>query len=143
MTFVHPKYLYLLLILIPLIVWYIVRLSKMQASFKLASTQAFEGMKKNLRVYMRHLPFALRMIAIALIIIVIARPQSVSSWEETKTQGIDIVLALDVSGSMLAQDLKPNRLEAAKKVAAEFINTRKNDKIGLVILPEKVLRNVR
>lgn len=133
MTFAHSEYLYLLLILIPLIVWYIVRLSKMQASFKLASTQAFKGMKKNLRVYMRHLPFALRVIAIALIIIVIARPQSVSSWNETKTQGIDIVLALDVSGSMLAQDLKPNRLEAAKKVAAEFINTRKNDKIGLVI----------
>ena len=127
MTFVHPKYLYLLLILIPLIVWYIVRLSKMQASFKLASTQAFVGMKKNLRVYMRHLPFALRMIAIALIINVIARPQSVSSWEETKTQGIDIVLALDVSGSMLAQDLKPNRLEAAKKIGCRFINSRKDE----------------
>lgn len=82
---------------------------------------------------MRHLPFALRLISLALIVIVIARPQSVSNWEETESQGIDIVLALDVSGSMLSQDLQPDRLQAAKKVAAEFITDRKNDNIGLVI----------
>ncbi len=133
MEFLHPEYLYLLLILIPLIVWYVMRLSKAQASFKLASTQAFKGMNPGLRVYMRHLPFVLRMIAIALIIIVIARPQAVNSWEETETQGIDIAMAVDVSGSMLSQDLEPNRLEAAKKVAAEFITDRPNDNIGLVI----------
>lgn len=86
-----------------------------------------------MRVYMRHFPFVLRVISIALIIIVIARPQAVNSWEETESQGIDIVLALDVSGSMLAQDLQPNRIEAAKKVASEFVTDRKNDKIGLVI----------
>jgi len=133
MVFLHPEYLYLWLLLIPLIVWYVVRLSKTQASFKLASTQAFREMKPDFRVYMRHLPFVLRLISIALIIIVIARPQSVSSWEETETQGIDIVMALDVSGSMLSQDLQPDRLQAAKKVAAEFITDRKNDNIGLVI----------
>lgn len=133
MEFLHPEYLYLLLLIIPLIVWYVLRLSKTQASFKLASTSAFGGMKSDLRVYMRHLPFALRMISIALIIVVIARPQSVNSWEETETQGIDIVMALDVSGSMLAQDLQPDRLQAAKKVAAEFITDRPNDNIGLVI----------
>lgn len=133
MQFAHPTYLYLLLLLIPLAVWYVLRLSKAQASFKLASTRAFKGMKPAFRVYMRHLPFALRLIAVALVIIVIARPQSVNSWEETESQGIDIVLALDVSGSMLAQDLQPNRLEAAKKVAAEFITDRPNDNIGLVI----------
>lgn len=133
MQFAHPTYLYLLLVLVPLIAWYIIRLSKTQATFKLASTGAFKGMKKSFRVYMRHLPFLLRLLAIAAIIIVIARPQAVNSWEETETQGIDIVLALDVSGSMLAQDLQPNRIEAAKKVAAEFITDRKNDKIGLVI----------
>lgn len=82
---------------------------------------------------MRHLPFVLRMASITLIIIVIARPQAINSWEETETQGIDIALALDVSGSMLAQDLQPNRLEAAKKVAAEFITDRPNDNIGLVV----------
>ena len=133
MQFANPTYLYLLLILVPLIVWYVIRLSKTQASFKLASTHAFAGKKPGFRTLMRHLPFVLRMIALALIIIVIARPQAVDSWEESETQGIDIVMALDVSGSMLAQDLQPNRLEAAKKVAAEFIIDRKNDNIGLVI----------
>lgn len=133
MIFLHPEYLWLLLLLIPLIVWYLLRLSKMQASFKLASTNAFKGVKSGLRVYMRHLPFALRLISIALIIIVIARPQSVSSWEETESQGIDIVMALDISGSMLSQDLQPDRLQAAKKVAAEFVTDRRNDNIGLVV----------
>ena len=133
MEFLHPEYLYLLLLLIPLIVWYVMRLSKTQASFKLASALAFKEVKSDFRVYMRHLPFALRLISMALIIIVLARPQSVSSWEETETQGIDIVMALDVSGSMLSQDLQPDRLQAAKKVAAEFITDRKNDNIGLVI----------
>jgi Ca-activated chloride channel family protein len=133
MEFLHPGYLYLLLLLIPLIAWYVMRLSKTQASFKLASATAFEGMKPDFRVYMRHFPFLLRLISIALVIIVIARPQAVSSWEETESQGIDIVMALDVSGSMLSQDLKPDRLQAAKKVAAEFITDRVNDNIGLVI----------
>ncbi len=133
MSFLHPEYLWLLLLLIPLIVWYIVRLSKAQASFKLASINAFKGLRPSLRVYLRHFPFVLRVIAIALVIVVIARPQSVNSWEETESQGIDIVLALDVSGSMLSQDLQPDRLQAAKKVAAEFVTDRKNDNIGLVI----------
>ncbi len=133
MEFLHPEYLYLLLLLVPLTLWYIVRLSKAQASFRLASTDAFNGLKPGFRVYMRHFPFLLRLLSIALVIIVIARPQSVSSWEESETQGIDIVLALDVSGSMLAQDLQPDRLQAAKKVAAEFITDRSNDNIGLVI----------
>src|SRR5690554_572442 len=133
MVFLYPKYLYLLLLLIPLIAWYVIRLSKTQASFKLASSNAFKELKPGLRVYMRHLPFLLRVASIALIIIVIARPQSVNSWEETETQGIDIVLALDVSGSMLSQDFQPDRLQAAKRVASEFIIDGKNDNIGLVI----------
>ncbi len=133
MIFLNPEYLYLLLLIIPLIAWYIIRLSKTQASFKLASINAFKDMKPGLRVYMRHLPFVLRVFSIALIIVVIARPQSVNSWEETETQGIDIVLALDVSGSMLSQDLQPDRLQAAKKVASEFVTDRKNDNIGLVV----------
>ena len=133
MQFANPTYLYLLLIIVPLTVWYIIRMSKVQASFKLASTQAFAGKKKGLKVYLRHLPFVLRMATIALLIIAIARPQAIDSWEESETQGIDIMLAMDISGSMLAQDLQPNRLEAVKKVAAEFITDRKNDNIGLVI----------
>ena len=133
MEFLHPKYFYLLLLLIPLTVWYVVRLSKAQASFRLASGNAFKGMKPSFRVYMRHLPFLLRLLAIGLVVVVLARPQSVSSWEETETEGIDIVMALDVSGSMLAQDLKPDRLQSAKKVASEFITDRNHDNIGLVI----------
>ena len=133
MQFAHPYLLYLLLILIPLIVWYIMKLSKMQASFKLASTNAFKDMKPGFKVWMRHLPFVLRLITIALVIVILARPQSVNSWEESESQGIDIVMALDISGSMLSEDLQPNRLEAAKKVASEFITDRPNDKIGLVV----------
>ena len=133
MEFANPTYLYLLLLLLPLIAWYIVKLSRMQASFKLPSTDAFEDMPRTLRVYLRHLPFALRIIAIALVIIILARPQSINQWQETQSEGIDIVLAVDISGSMLAQDLTPNRLVAAKKVAAEFVTDRSRDKIGLVI----------
>ena len=133
MEFAHPTYLYLLLLLIPLIAWYIIKLSRTQASFKLASTKAFKNMPRTLKVYMRHLPFVLRSIAIVLVIIVLARPQSINQWQETESKGIDIVLAVDISGSMLAQDLTPDRLTAAKKVASEFVIDRSRDNIGLVI----------
>ncbi|MFA6701660.1 MAG: VWA domain-containing protein [Dysgonamonadaceae bacterium] len=130
--FLHSGYLWLSLIIIPLVIFYVLKSSKGHASFKLASTNAFKNTKPGWKVRLRHLPFVLRMITIALIIIIIARPQSVNSWEESESQGIDMVMALDVSGSMLAQDLQPNRLEAAKNVASEFITERKNDNIGLV-----------
>ena len=133
MEFAHSLYLYLLLLLLPLIAWYIVKLSRTQASFRLASTDAFREMPRTLKVYLRHLPFVLRVITIALVIIVLARPQAINSWQTTESQGIDIVLAVDISGSMLAQDLTPDRLTAAIKVASEFVADRPNDKIGLVI----------
>lgn len=133
MEFAHPTYLYLLLLLVPLTAWYIVKLSRTQAHFRLASTNAFRKMPRSFKVYMRHLPFVLRLITIALVIIVLARPQSINKYQTTESQGIDIVLAVDISGSMLAQDLTPDRLTAAKKVAAEFVTDRPNDKIGLVI----------
>lgn len=133
MEFANPKYLYLLLLLIPLIVWYIIKLRKTQASFKLSSAVAFKQKATTFRVYFRHFPFLLRVVAIGALIIALARPQNVNSSDITNTEGIDIVMALDVSGTMLAQDFQPTRLEAAKKVAADFINDRKNDKIGLVI----------
>lgn len=133
MEFANPKYLFLLLLLVPLIVWYIIKLRKMQASIKLSSATAFRQKAGTIRVYLRHFPFLLRVLALALIILVIARPQSINSSDITNTEGIDIVMALDVSGTMLAQDFQPTRLEAAKKVASEFINDRSSDKIGLVI----------
>ncbi len=133
MEYANPKYLFLLLLLIPLIAWYIIKLRKMQATFKLSSGFALDKAPATFRVYLRHFPFLLRLIAIALIIIVLARPQSVNSSDVSNSEGIDIVMALDISSTMLAQDFSPTRLDAAKKVAAEFINDRKNDKIGLVI----------
>ena len=134
MIFANPNYLYLLLLLIPLIGWYIWKIRKNQASLQVSSSQAFEapGMT-TYKVYLRHLPFVLRMIAIALIIVILARPQSTNSWQNSTTEGIDIMMVLDISTSMLAEDLKPNRLEAAKDVAASFINGRPNDNIGLVL----------
>ncbi|MDL2222240.1 VWA domain-containing protein [Parabacteroides sp. OttesenSCG-928-N08] len=134
MVFANPTYLYLLLLLIPLIAWYIYKLRRSQASMQVSSTEAFRAPKSaSWRVYLRHVPFVLRMIALGILIIVLARPQSTNSWQNTSTEGIDIMLALDISTSMLAEDLKPNRLEAAKDVAASFINGRPNDNIGLVV----------
>lgn len=133
MEYANPQYLYLLLLLIPLIAWYILKLRRVQATFKVSSAEAFRGVSPGIRTYLRHIPFVLRLAAITLLIIVLARPQSIHSSETSKTEGIDIMLALDVSGSMLAEDFKPTRLDAAKKVAAEFINDRPNDRIGLVI----------
>lgn len=132
-VFANPLYLYLLLLLIPLIAWYIYKLRKTQATFSLSTTLSFAKVKPTLKVYLRHLPFAMRLLALAALILVIARPQSINSSDISNTEGIDIVIALDVSTSMLAEDLKPNRLVASKQVASEFVNDRSNDKIGLVI----------
>ena len=134
MVFANPTYLYLLLLLIPLIGWYIYKLSKSQASMQVSSSEVFQLPEaRSWKIYLRHVPFLLRMVLIALLIVVLARPQSTNSWQNSSTEGIDIMLAMDISSSMLAQDLKPNRLEAAKDVAASFINGRQNDNIGLVI----------
>lgn len=134
MTFANPSYLYLLLLLIPLIGWYLWKMHKNQASLEISSSQAFDVPKgTTVKVYLRHLPFVMRMIAVALVIVILARPQSTDSWQNSSTEGIDIMMAIDISSSMLAQDLHPNRLEAAKNVAASFINGRPNDNIGLVV----------
>lgn len=134
MVFANPTYLYLLLLLIPMIGWYVYKLRKSQPSLQVSSTEAFEvAGATSWKVYLRHVPFALRTLAIALLIVVLARPQSTDSWQNSTTEGIDIVMAMDISTSMLAEDLKPNRLEAAKDVAASFINGRQNDNIGLVV----------
>ena len=134
MVFANPTYLFLLLLLIPLIGWYIWKLRKKQASFQISSSQAFNAPQAtSYKVHLRHLPFVLLVVVIALLIVVLARPQSTDNWENTTTEGIDIVMAMDISSSMLAQDLKPNRLEAAKDVAAAFVNGRPNDNIGLVV----------
>jgi len=133
MIFANPNNIYLLLLLIPMIGWYIWKMRKAQASMQIPSSQAFISKKGTLKVYLRHLPFILRMVAIVFLIIVLARPQSTNSWQNVNTEGIDIMMVMDISSSMLAQDFRPNRLEAAKDVAAAFINGRPNDNIGLVV----------
>lgn len=133
MVFANPTYLYLLLLLIPMIGYYIWKLSRSQATFQISASQAFDKAPVTYKVYLRHAPFILRIAAIAILIVVLARPQSTDNWQNSSTEGIDIMLAMDISTSMLAEDLKPNRLEAAKDVAASFISGRPNDNIGLVL----------
>ena len=132
MTFANPLYLYLLLLLIPAIAWYIWKQKGAQASLQVSATQAFDKLPVTYKSYLRHFRFFLRLLVLICVIVALARPQSSSSWQNSTTEGIDIILALDVSTSMWAQDFKPDRLEAAKDVAAAFINGRRNDNIGLV-----------
>ncbi len=131
--FANPKYFLLLVLLIPMILWYIFREKKSHADLQFSSLRAFKGMKHAGRIWMRHVLFALEVLAIVLLVVALARPQSSNSWQTYTSEGIDIVLALDVSGSMLARDFTPDRLEAAKEVATKFILERPQDKIGLVI----------
>lgn len=133
MILAKPEYLFLLLLLIPAIIWYILKRKKRYAAIQVSNSFPFENSKKSWKERIEHLPFIIRIIALILIIIVLSRPQSTNSWQNVTSEGIDIVLALDISSSMLAEDLKPNRLEAAKTVAANFISGRPNDNIGLVV----------
>ncbi len=131
-TFESPQFFWLLVVLPIAAVWYFWKRDKQQASLKMSSIQGF---KKNRSVlpYLKHGLFVLRLLALALLIIAMARPRTTDvSTKTTSTEGIDIVLAIDVSASMLARDLKPNRLEALKEVASEFIKGRPTDRIGLV-----------
>lgn len=132
-TFAHPYYLYLLLLLIPILFWYWKKHKKLHASMQLSDLRAFQHTTPTWKVRLRHLPFALRLIVLSLLILILARPQSSNSWNNRTIEGIDIMMAMDISSSMLALDLKPNRLEAAKEVAAQFIAGRPNDNIGLVV----------
>lgn len=132
-TFESPQYLYLALLIIPITAWYIWRRNKLVANLQVSTTNPFKQAPKSLRYYILHLPFALRMMALGLLCVILARPQSNETWSDQNVEGIDIMMSLDISGSMLAEDLKPNRLEAAKSISAEFVNSRPNDNIGLVV----------
>lgn len=138
----HPGLLWLLLLLVPLIVWYVLRQKHNDATLRLPTTQAFDKMPRSWKEWMRHLLFALQILSLACLVIIIARPQSSNSWSNTDIEGTDIVLSLDVSGSMLAKDFKPNRLEAAKDVASNFVSNRTSDNIGLVIFAGEAFTQV-
>lgn len=131
--FANPAFLYLLIFIPGLITWYFFRIRRNHADLQFSSTTAFEGMKKGLKLYLYPLLYILRLLGFVLLIIALARPQTSMSRQDISVEGIDIVMAMDVSGSMLAQDFKPDRLEAAKEVGMEFIDGRPNDRIGLVI----------
>ena len=133
MTFANSAYLLLMLLVIPCVVWYVLRGRKRRASLSVPTTSMYGGMAKSWKYYLIHVPFVLDMAALVLLSLILARPQSTDRWQDTEIEGIDIMLCVDVSTSMLAEDLKPNRIEAAKQVASEFINGRPNDNIGLTI----------
>lgn len=133
MTFLHPHLLWLLLLLPVLLLIYVLWRRKQQASLRMPSLHFLDGVGGGVRVYLRHSVFALRLLALGLIIIALARPQSSSSWSEDRVEGIDIMLTMDISTSMLAMDFQPNRVEAAKEVAMRFVANRPNDNIGLVV----------
>ena len=133
MIFANPAYLWLLLLLVPAVLWYVFRQQKGNASIEVSSTSPFEKMPRSYKYYLRHVRFALELAAAASLIIALARPQSTDSWTSRSTEGVDIVLALDISTSMLARDFNPNRVDAAKDVAAQFVSGRPYDNIGLVI----------
>ena len=122
-----------MLLLIPYIIWYILKRKNNEATIQSSDARVYAHTPKSYKNYLLHVPFALRIIALTLVILVLARPQTTDNWQNSEIEGIDIMMAIDVSTSMLAEDLKPNRLEAAKEVAAEFINGRPNDNIGITL----------
>jgi Ca-activated chloride channel family protein len=132
-TFAYSWVLYFLSIIPLMIAWYLFRGMKTQSSVKYSSLNIFKDVPSTIREKLRHIPFAVRLIAIGLLIVALARPQSFTSGENVTTEGIDIAMVLDISGSMLAEDFKPNRLEAAKNVIDNFVEGRTSDRIGLVI----------
>lgn len=133
MEFVNKEYFLLLLLLIPYLIWYLLYRKKSEPTIRMSDTFAYQYALKSLRVRLIGMPMLLRLIAFVLIVVALARPQTHNSWGQRTVEGIDIMLAMDVSTSMLAEDLKPNRIEAAKSVASEFISGRPDDNIGLTI----------
>ena len=133
MDFLNKEYLLLLLLLIPYVWWLLRWRKKSEPSMLMSDTFAYQKAPKSLRQRLTWLPHLLRAAVFVLVVLVLARPQTHNSWGHRTTEGIDIMLAMDVSTSMLAQDLRPNRMEAAKSVAAEFIADRPDDNIGLTI----------
>lgn len=132
MHFASPYYLWLLVLLVPMIGYYVWRTLQGGASIQISSVAGVVRAPKTIRYYLRHLPFVLRAAAFALLVVALARPQDVQQNVRTSTEGIDIMLAIDISGSMLARDFKPDRMTAAKEVAGSFVADRYGDRIGLV-----------
>ena len=140
--FANPQLLWLLLLVPVLIAWYILRHKKQEAALTFSDLKGFVKLPKTWKAYLRHILFALKMAALALLIVAVARPQSSSTNSTSSIEGIDIVMAMDVSGSMLARDLNPDRLTAAKRVASDFVKDRPGDRMGLVIFSGETFTQV-
>ena len=132
MHFASPYYLWLLVLLVPMVGYYVWRTLQGGAAIQISSVRGVANAPRTVRYYLRHLPFVLRAAAFALLVVALARPQDIEQNVSTNTEGIDIMLTIDVSGSMLARDFKPDRITAAKEVAGSFIADRYGDRIGLV-----------
>ncbi len=131
--FESPNVLYLLLLIIPIVFYYIFKLKDGRASIKISTIGILVKNNKTIKYYLRHLPFLLRLTALALFIVALARPQAATDENSVMTEGVDIVISLDISGSMLARDFTPDRISAAKDLATKFIVDRRTDRIGLVV----------
>ena len=132
-SFALPDLLWLLLLVPAMIAFYVWRQRLSFATLKMPGLDPFKGSPAGFRNYLRHVLFGLRILSVTLLIIALARPQLSDSFQDISTEGIDIILAVDISGSMLARDFKPDRLEASKDVATQFIAGRPYDRIGLVV----------
>ena len=132
MTFSDSGYLFLLLLVIPYVIWYFLSRKK-EPSMTVPDTGAYENIAPSLRQYFVHIPFFLRLLCFVMAVLVLARPQTSNHWKDSEVEGIDMMLAIDVSTSMLAEDLRPNRISAAKEVASRFVADCPHDNIGLTI----------
>lgn len=142
MQFAHPGILWLLLLWLPLIAWHVMKHRSAHPSLGVSTTLPFSRMGRPLKQYALHGLFALRLLSLGALIVVLARPQTRDAWRTSHTEGTDMMIALDISSSMLARDFKPDRLEAAKKIAANFISGRENDNMGLVVFAGEAFTGV-
>lgn len=132
-TFANKEYLFLLLLIIPYLIWYMMFRKKSEPTIRMADTFAFKGAPRSWKVTLMPIQLVLRLLAFSLLVVALARPQTHNNWKEETIEGIDIMMVMDISSSMLAEDMNPNRIEAAKVVASEFISDRVTDNIGLTI----------
>lgn len=131
-SFAEPEFFYLFIPLILLVIWKIIAGNKQQASLQVSSLSGIKNISSVKNLFF-NLPFIFRLLALSCIIVALARPQTKNDEQQTEGEGVDIILCIDVSGSMTAQDFQPNRMEAAKKVAEDFVDRRATDRIGIVI----------
>ncbi len=131
--FAYPAFFYGLIVLPLMVLWYLWRGRRGTAAMRLSGFENLDERVGSSRIWLRHVLFLLRLAVVALLVVVLARPQSSNRWEQVTTEGIDVVMCMDVSGSMRAMDFKPNRLEASKNVGIEFVNARQDDRFGLVV----------